>query len=596
MMINKRLINLCSESQKYIKLTVLVNWISIICNIFTILIVGEIINGLININRVDGITSPSRVVFQSFGKEFIFIAVLLLIRFISNLAYGHFSHKSSAMVKVKLRDMIYDKLLKLGLNYNEVSSTSSIVQAAIEGVEALEIYFGRYLPQLFYSLLAPITLFIVLSFISLKAAIVFILCVPLIPLSIIAIMKIAKRILKNYWQTYSNLGDTFLDNLQGLTTLKVFNIDEQRHNKMNEEAENFRKVTMKVLSMQLNSITVMDLIAFGGAALGSIVALFEFKNGVINIGETLVIILLSSEFFIPLRLLGSFFHVAMNGMAASDKIFKLLDSKERENIKDKELEEVNIDNDNQYLESIEIRNITFSYDNKRDVLKDVSINIPKKSFVAIVGESGSGKSTIASLLLNNHEVKEGEILLKGKNINFMQREDVYGEISLISTNSYIFNGTILDNLLIGKTDATNFEIDNALRISNLREFIDSLNNGLNTNVGEGGSLLSGGQKQRLALARAILANRGIMIFDEATSNIDIESEELIWKSINILAKEKTIIVISHRLANVIEADNIYVLNKGEIIESGNHIKLMNNKNKYFKMIKEQESLESKGVM
>ena len=575
MMINKRLLNLCEDSMKNIKLTVLVNWISIVCNIIIVLSIGKIINLFMEKQPI------------SMGYVLI-IGVLLVVRIIANFMYGHFSHKASANAKTTLRDMIYEKLLKLGLNYNEVTSTSSIVQAAIEGVEQLEIYFGRYLPQLFYALLAPITLFVVISFISLKSAIVFILCVPLIPLSIIAIMKIAKRILRNYWNTYTNLGDTFLENLHGLTTLKVFHIDEMRHKKMNDEAEGFRKITMKVLAMQLNSITIMDLIAFGGAALGSIVALNELANGRINVGQAVVIILLSSEFFIPLRLLGSYFHVAMNGMAASEKIFKLIDSKER--VKDikassKDLEDL----------IIKVENINFSYDGEREVIKNVSMSFPKGSFRAIVGQSGSGKSTMATLLLNNHKVNKGKILFNNINIDDIKFDDIYERINLISTNSYIFNGTILDNLLIGKKDATKQEIEKALDLANLKEFVDTLENGINTKTGEGGSLLSGGQKQRLALARAILSNREVMIFDEATSNVDVESEEMIWDSINKLAKEKTVIVISHRLANVVNADKIYVMDKGELIEEGTHEELMKRNNKYFEMIKSQEELEGKKV-
>ena len=589
MMINKRLINLCSESKKYIGLTVLSSWITTICNLVMILLIGKIINIVFyNFNLLKGLN------FKEFlGKEIglylgIFI-ILLIVRFSSNILYGYFSNKSSEVVKVKLRDKIYEKLLRLGLDYNKELSTSSIVQSAIEGVEALEIYFGKYLSQLFYSLLAPITLFFVVSFISLKAAIIFILCVPLIPLSIIAIMKFAKRLLKNYWNNYSNLGETFLDNLQGLTTLKVFNIDEERHKKMNEEAESFRKITMKVLSMQLNSITVMDLIAFGGAAFGSIVALYAFKNGEINLGQTIVIILLSSEFFIPLRLLGSFFHVAMNGVAASDRIFKLLDSEERiKNIND---ESKNLDNIN-----IEIDNVTFSYNGERDILKNVSLNIKNKGFTAIVGKSGSGKSTIASLLLNTYEVNKGKILFNNVDINNIAFDDIYEKIILISTNSYIFNGSILDNLKVAKENLSDKEIQYALEISNLKGFVQGLKDGINTKVGEGGSLLSGGQKQRLALARAVLANREIYIFDEATSNVDVESEEIIWNAINKLAKEKTVIVISHRLANVKNADIIYLLEEGEVLEKGNHKELINKKDKYYKMIKEQELLERREVI
>ncbi|MFR4995805.1 MAG: ABC transporter ATP-binding protein/permease [Clostridium paraputrificum] len=579
MMINKRLINYCEESKKYIVLTVLANWISLLCNIGIILIVGDFIGKLFTGDSLGNNT-----------LRLIILGMLILIRIFANLSYGHFSHKASEGVKVKLRDGIFGKLTRIGLNYNKVTSTSSVVQVAVEGVEQLEVYFGRYLPQFFYALLAPITLFILFSFISLKAAIVFLVCVPLIPVSIIAIMKIAKRILKDYWNNYANLGDTFLENLQGLTTLKVFNIDEERHKKMNDEAENFRRITMKVLSMQLNSINVMDLVAFGGAALGSIITLNAFYNGQVTLAGTIIIILLSSEFFIPLRLLGSFFHIAMNGMAACDRIFKLLDSDELEERKEDFTKELS------HKADIEVDNITFSYDGERNVINNVSMKFEKDKFTAIVGESGSGKSTIASLLLNTFKVNEGKIKVNGIDINRIPLKDLYEKMVIISTNSFIFNGSIKDNLLIGKRDATVEEINRALEVANLKEFVYSLDDGLDTQVGEGGSLLSGGQKQRLAFARAILSDREILILDEATSNIDVESEEMIWNSVEKLRNNKTLIVISHRLANVKNADKIYLLDKGNLVEEGNHEELMNKKNKYFNLVSIQEELEGKGVM
>lgn len=579
MMINKRLINYCEESKKYIVLTVLANWISLLCNIGIILIVGDFIGKLFTGDSLGNNT-----------LRLIILGGLILIRIAANLSYGHFSHKASEGVKVKLRDGIFGKLTRIGLNYNKVTSTSSVVQVAVEGVEQLEVYFGRYLPQFFYALLAPITLFILFSFISLKAAIVFLVCVPLIPVSIIAIMKIAKRILKDYWNNYANLGDTFLENLQGLTTLKVFNIDEERHKKMNDEAENFRRITMKVLSMQLNSINVMDLVAFGGAALGSIITLNAFYNGQVTLAGTIIIILLSSEFFIPLRLLGSFFHIAMNGMAACDRIFKLLDSDELEERKEDFTKELS------HKADIEVDNITFSYDGERNVINNVSMKFEKDKFTAIVGESGSGKSTIASLLLNTFKVNEGKIKVNGIDINRIPLKDLYEKMVIISTNSFIFNGSIKDNLLIGKKNATVEEINRALEVANLKEFVYSLDDGLDTQVGEGGSLLSGGQKQRLAFARAILSDREILILDEATSNIDVESEEMIWNSVEKLKNNKTLIVISHRLANVKNADKIYLLDKGNLVEEGNHEELMNKKNKYFNLVSIQEELEGKGVM
>ncbi|MDB1932164.1 MULTISPECIES: ABC transporter ATP-binding protein/permease [Clostridium] len=578
MMINKRLINLCSDSKKYIGLTIFVNWLAIICNIIIILLIGQFINNIYS-GEITSIADKS--IFMS-GT---IIILLLCIRFICNILYAKFSNLASSKARMTLRELVYKKLLKLGNEYSNVESTSSIVQVMVEGVEQLEIYFGKYLSQFFYSLLVPITLFVFMSFISFKAALVFILCVPLIPISIIAIMKIAKRILKDYWKSYSDLGGTFLENLQGLTTLKVFNIDEKRHQKMNTEAEKFRKITMKVLSMQLNSITIMDLVAFGGAAAGTIVALIQFSRGEIAPGSLIIIILLSSEFFIPLRLLGSYFHIAMNGMAASDRIFGILDAKEREKNIDNNVKEITGDI------TIKLNNVSFSYDGEREVLKDINMEITPKGMVAIVGESGSGKSTIASIILNNYKVNQGEILLNSVDIENIDLDTIYENIALISTNSYIFNGTILDNLLIGKKYATDEEIKNALKIARLDSFVESLKDGLNTNVGEGGNALSGGQKQRLALARAILANRKMIIFDEATSNIDVESEEAIWESIYDLSIEKTILVISHRLANVRGAKNIYVMNKGILCEEGTHKDLMGLNGYYHSMVEKQNELE-----
>lgn len=578
MMINKRLISLCSQSKKYIGLTILANWISIICNIITIILVGQFINKV----YLGGITTLTLVDILKPGS---IIIGLLIIRFISNILYAKFSNLASSEARTILRDLVYKKLLKLGTGYSGVESTSSIVQVMVEGVEQLEIYFGKYLPQFFYSLLVPVTLFIFMSFISFKAALVFILCVPLIPVSIISIMKIAKRILKDYWKSYSDLGGSFLENLQGLTTLKVFDIDEERHEKMNIEAEKFRKITMKVLSMQLNSITIMDLVAFGGAAAGTIVALIQLKNGDLLPGSLLIIILLSSEFFIPLRLLGSYFHIAMNGMAASDRIFGILDAEERQKEVDENIKEIKEDI------NIKLKDITFSYDGEREVLKNINMDITPKGIVAIVGESGSGKSTVASIVLNNYKVNKGQVLLNNIDIEKINSNLIYENIGLISTNSYIFNGSILDNLLVGNKNATDKEINEALKVARLDSFVEGLKDKLNTNVGEGGSALSGGQKQRLALARAILANRKMIIFDEATSNIDVESEEAIWEAIYDLSKDKTILVISHRLANVRDAKNIYVMNKGELVEEGTHEELMNLNGYYHNMVNKQNELE-----
>ena len=575
-MFNKRLLSICDSSKKWIGLTVLMNWISIICNIALILFIGTTVDKLMNGNLNLNVISTS-----------LFIIAMLSIRFVANFMSTKFSLHSSSEVKKTLRSTIYEKLLSLGVNYTDAISTSSTVQIAVDGVEQLEIYFGRFMPQLFYSLLAPLTLFAVMSFISFKTAIVLLICVPLIPMTIMAVMKIAKKLLSKYWGVYTDLGDSFLENLQGLTTLKIFDIDEDKNKEMNDNAEHFRKITMKVLSMQLNSITIMDLIAFGGSAIGILIAIAEFRAGLLTAGQVLIIILLSAEFFIPMRLLGSFFHVAMNGISASERMFKLLDT-EVEEIKD--LDEAKLANLNNI--NIELRNVDFSYDKERKVLENINIEMKNNKMIALVGESGCGKSTITNLLLKQNKVDSGEILLNGINLNEIPFDVLTKKVGFINHSAYIFNGSIEDNIRMGKNDASYDEIYDALKKANLYEFVMSLPEKLNTNVGEGGSLLSGGQKQRLALARTIITDPEIYIFDEATSNIDVESEEKVWESIYKLAKNKTVIVISHRLANVKNADSIYVLDKGHIVENGKHKELMMSKNKYYELVTHQQNLEN----
>ena len=577
-MFNKRLLSICDSSKKWIGLTVLMNWISIVCNIALILFIGTTVDKLLSGNLNLNIISTS-----------IFIIAMLSIRFVANFMSTKFSLYSSGEVKKTLRSTIYEKLLTLGVNYTDTISTSSTVQIAVDGVEQLEMYFGRFMPQLFYSVIAPVTLFAVMSFISFKTAIILLICVPLIPITIMAVMKIAKKILSKYWGVYTDLGDSFLENLQGLTTLKIFDRDEDKNDEMNKNAEHFRKITMSVLQMQLNSIIVMDIIAYGGSAIGILMALSEYRNGLITIGQVLIIILLSAEFFIPMRLLGSFFHVAMNGISASERMFKLLDT-QVEDVKDLAQDKINqLENIN-----IELKNVDFSYDKERKVLENININMENNKMVALVGESGCGKSTITNLLLKQRKVDSGEILLNGINLNDIPFDVLTKKIGFINHNAYVFNGTIEENIRMGKNDASLEEIYDALKKANLYEFVMTLPNKLKTNVGEGGSLLSGGQKQRLALARTIITNPEIYIFDEATSNIDVESEEKVWESIYKLAKNKTVIVISHRLANVKNADSIYVLDKGHIVENGKHKELMMSKNKYYELVTHQANLENRG--
>ncbi len=593
MMMNKRLIAMCDESKKYMGLTILCSWVGIVCNIVIVWLIGQLINRMVEgeaLNMTGGsigeaLSSYPLIGPISLATGMIVVMIALVVKWVSHYLYGCYSYQASANARTTLRRLIYQKLLRLGMAYQQVEKTSGIVQLSIEGVEQLEIYFGKYIPQFFYSLLAPITLFVCLSFISFKAALVFMLGVPLIPLSIVAIMKVAKRILKAYWNNYANLGETFLENLQGLTTLKVYNQDERKHQEMNEEAEGFRQITMKVLSMQLNSINVMDLIAFGGSAIGTIVALYEFKRGMLQVGDLIVIILLSSEFFIPLRLLGSYFHIAMNGMAASDRIFALLDAPEEE---EGALEMM----PSSPQTVIQLSHLNFSYDGERQVLQDISLDLKLGGLTAIVGESGSGKSTIASLLLAQRRVANGSILINNLPLSDVRKEELYRYVSLVSAHSHIFKGTIRENLLMAREGVTTDEMMQALRTARLESFVMQLPQGLDTEVSDNGSSLSGGQKQRLALARVILADRPVIIFDEATSNIDVESEEAIWESIYELAKQKTVLVISHRLASVKEAKVIYVLNEGQLVESGTHHELMHRGGHYTRMVEKQHQLES----
>ncbi|MDY5211576.1 ABC transporter ATP-binding protein/permease [Intestinibacter sp.] len=575
-MFKKRLLDLCNSSKKWIAMTVLMNWISIICNILVILFIGNTIDKLINSNLE-----------INYLRDGLYITSLLVIRFLANYYSTRFSLNSSSEVKKVLREKIYEKLLNIGVNYNKFISTSSVVQIGVDGVEALEIYFGRFLPQLFYSALAPLTLFAVVSFISFKVALVLLICVPLIPLTIMAVMKIAKKLLSKYWGVYTNLGDSFLENLQGLTTLKIFDLDEEKNKEMNEDAENFRKITMRVLLMQLNSITIMDLVAYGGSAVGILIAISQFRSGIITPGGLLIIILLSAEFFLPMRLLGSLFHVAMNGISASDRIFDLLDIEveEKPSLSDEQMKSLeNID--------IKLENVSYSYDKKRTILENINIDIKEKQTVAFVGESGSGKSTITSLLLKIDEVDGGEITFNGINLNDIPFDVLNKKIGFINHNAYIFNTTIRENIRMGKKDATDEEIYAVLKEANLDNFVKNLPNKLDTKVGEGGNLLSGGQKQRLCLARTIIKNPDIYIFDEATSNIDVESEEKIWESIEKLSKDKTVIIISHRLLNVKNADTIYMLENGVIAESGSHNELMLKGGVYKNLVDHQNDLEN----
>ena len=574
-MIKKRLIGLLKESKKYIVQNVLWQWLGLLAQIAAIFAIGQLLDTAI----FDSVTGIQIL------ETGMICAVSIILRMISDKKASEASFLASADVKRILREKIYEKLVRLGASYKEQISTSEVVQLSVEGVEQLETYFGRYLPQFFYSLLAPITLFAVLSFISWKASLVLLICVPLIPISIVAVQKFAKRLLKKYWGSYTELGDSFLENLQGLTTLKIYQSDERKAQEMDEEAEKFRRITMKVLTMQLNSISVMDLVAYGGAAVGMIVVVREYINGSLGFAGAFAILLLASEFFIPLRLLGSFFHIAMNGMAASDKIFRLLDMPEREQGAE-ELSGENLD--------ITFENVSFSYETERPILKDVSFHISKGQFISLVGESGCGKSTIASLILGRNRQYQGRILLGGMDLKKIKEKSLMEHVTLVRHNSYLFKGTVEENLLMGNPNATQEQMTEVLKKVNLWEFLKG-QEGLYTKLAEKGSNFSGGQCQRLCIARALLHNTEIYIFDEAASNIDVESEEIIMDVIRQLAETKTVLLISHRLANVKKSHCIYVLREGKIVEKGTHRELLEQQGAYKEMYTTQKNLENYGL-
>ncbi|MEE0252479.1 MAG: ABC transporter ATP-binding protein/permease [Acutalibacteraceae bacterium] len=574
MMINKRLIQAVPESKKYIALNVALQWLSLAANIVMIGAISFFLQKLLT-KTVD---VTSIVVLAS-------IAVgAIIIRFLCTVGAARMSYLSSKSVKKTLRHKIYSKLLRLGSSYNSKVSTSEVVQMSVEGVDQLDIYFASYLPQFFYSMIAPITLFVVLCFINWQSALILLGCVPLIPISIALVQTFAKKLLSKYWGQYTALGDTFLENLQGLTTLKIYQADAKKNEEMNVEAEHFRKITMKVLTMQLNSISIMDIVAFGGAAAGIVMAVSQLAAGNIDFSGCIIIILLSADFFIPMRQLGSFFHIAMNGMAASDKIFHLLDLEEPKE-KTKTVPSNNYD--------ITCSHVGFRYNEEREILKDINAQFPQGSFTAIVGESGCGKSTLGGILMGRNAPYQGHITIGGVELSEIEESNLMQTITYISHNSYLFKGTVRDNLLMGNPDATDEQMWHVLEQTKLAAFLRS-EQGLDTLLLEKASNLSGGQCQRLALSRALLHNSPIYIFDEATSNIDVESEDDIMEQIYHLAKTKTVILISHRLANVVQADHIYVMKNGKITEQGTHESLLEQKDIYFELYHSQKQLEQYG--
>ena len=572
-MINKKLLSFDRGALRFVGANVAFQWLGMLCNVIFVRAIARLVGAAFAGMLTTGVL----------WQNLLLCLGTVPFRFVFTLLASGMSDQASKNVKRTLRSNIYDKLTRLGPNYTETAATSEVVMLASEGVEQIDTYFAKYLPQLVYSLLAPVTLFVLLVGVHARSAIILLCCVPLIPMSIVAVQKFAKKLLAKYWGEYTTLGDSFLENIQGLTTLKIYQADGWKHEQMNAQAEHFRKITMKVLTMQLNSVTLMDLMAYGGAGLGIISAVSAFAKGQLSLTATLTIVLLAADFFLPLRLLGSYFHIAMNGAASAEKIFKLLAAEEPANGEQTVPEQA----------ALQLKHVTFGYEKDRTILQDVSLTIPQGSFVSLVGESGCGKSTIAAILSGARTATEGEVTLGGIPVSEWKQADRLRLLTLVPHNAAIFKGTVEANLRMARPDAAEAELWAALEQVNLADFCRS-QSGLATVLHEGGSNLSGGQRQRLAMARALLHDSPIYVFDEATSNVDAESENDIMKAIHSLAGKKTVILISHRLANVVDSDCIYVLEAGRIAGQGTHNDLLAAQRVYSRLYNAQKQLEDLG--
>lgn len=571
-MIDKNLLKLLGKNKRYILYVVVFMVIGLFANItitacicYAIRLVAEY-----DVHRDGAIIFLWPALISMLG---------ILVRYLTSRLVGNLKDTLGRNVKKELREKVYNKILTLGVRSTDGMSMAGLTQVSLEGVEQLDLYYSSYLPQFFYAMIAPIILFLITVWIDWRVAVVLLACVPLIPVSIIGVSRYAKKIFAKYWGKYTSMGDSFLDSVQGLKELKIFNADAAQHVKMNETSEEFRKITMKVLVMQLASTTIMDLVAYGGAGVGIAFAILGVTNRGLSPFEALFLILVAVEFFLPLRAFGAAFHIAMNGVSAGNKILSLLDQPEPSWGKKEVIDP-----------KIALENVTFSYDGKRDVLKNVSLQLPKSGMIAIVGESGCGKSTIVNMLFGAFRPKTGQVKVGGRRMERFSRESYYARMAMVSYNTYIFNDTVRENFMLSNKETTDEEMYAALEKVNLADFIRK-NGGLDKVITEDAANLSGGQKQRLALAINLVAKKDIYVFDEATSNIDIESEAIIMANIKELSKTKTVLLISHRLANVVPSDLIYYMQSGEIKEKGTHSQLMEKQGGYAKLYMAQKELE-----
>lgn len=568
-MFDKKLIKLIGKNYKFIIYSVILMIINLLCNILITFSICWIIDNAIKLSIFEEYLLPSGLILGAGIIKYICVRSLTIIK-----------NKLGDAVKGNLRNDMFAKVSKLGIKNNSpILGKSSLTQLSVEGIEQLDLYYSVYLPQLFYSLIAPLILFIIVVFFSWQVALVLLACVPLIPVSIMLISRYAKKVFAKYWSKYIHMGEGFLDNIRGLRELKILHADAIQQGKMDKESEEFRVITMKVLIMQLASVTIMDLVAYGGAAAAIILTLFNLLDNSLTVSISLFLMLIAIEFFIPLRTLGSGFHLAMNGITAGRKIIEIMAYEAPKWGRSK------FDNS-----SLTINNLNYSYNTSNDVLKNINLKFNKNAINAIVGESGSGKSTLVNLLAGFMKVQKGEILYGNNKINKIQRKEFYKNVALISYDSHIFNLSIYENFKLIDKNITEQEVWNYLKKVNLNHFVKNVG-GLKYRITEDANNLSGGQKQRLALAINLAAKKSFYIFDEATSNIDLHSENIIMKNIAKLKKHATVIIISHRLVNIENADYIHYLDKGQILSSGTHQNLLSNCEQYQKLYYEQDKLE-----
>lgn len=580
------------------------------------------------------------------------IVVCAVLRFLMMRAAAYFGAEAAERVKLALREQLFNKMLAIGPSYSQHISTADVVQSAGEGIEQIQSFFELFLPQLFYAILAPVTLFFIVAPINMPTAVTLLVCAPLIVLIVGMVAMRAARVFKKYWGKYTDMGSVFLDNVQGLETLKTFDADAHAAKKMGEQAEQFRVMTMNVLQIQLRSLTAMDVVAYGGAAAGVGVSIWQYASGAaLPLAGVLLIVLLSADFFIPLRQLGSFFHVAMNGMTSTKRIFALLDTPipahgmqempefgASDNGVDVCFDDVSfryVDVNTDAAAAVSVAADTavtadmetgktgqiggksgvvgagktgMSKDDDGSVvaLHGVSFTARRGQVTAIVGPSGSGKSTAVELLSGNLSGYEGCMWLQSGNtgnnstqryqINDLSIESLTREIAIVAAQSHLFAGTLRDNLLMAKPDATESELWQALEAAHISDFVRAQSQELDLAIEQGASNLSGGQKQRIAIARALLREPAVYIFDEATSSVDVESETLILQTIRALAdRGKTVIMVTHRMANAADADHVVVFEHGRVSEQGTHAELMRANGTYAKLFHAQQTVENIGL-